>query len=155
MIYAARGLLYLLVCFGFASSSRLAWREWTTGEACPVVGSVPACYVAFAGYLAMLIGLVVALIGMRLPRIFYTGLVIAGGLALVGSVLELVQGNVCPRMNGTSIPMCYVSLAMSLVIGVLYRTSLPLTELDQQAETTADNAHQVADLPTASNEQTK
>ncbi len=49
-----------LVGFGFYSSARLAWRQWTTGEACPVVGSVPACYVAFAGYLAMVTELTVA-----------------------------------------------------------------------------------------------
>lgn len=110
--------LYSLVGFGFFSSGRLAWREWTTGEACPIVGSVPACYLAFAGYLAMLIALL-AISGIPWMRnVFYFGLSVAGGLALIGSVLELITGNICPRAG--SIPMCYLSLGMSLLIGVLF-----------------------------------
>ncbi|MEP3479581.1 MAG: hypothetical protein ABJZ55_10065 [Fuerstiella sp.] len=113
-----RVLLYLLVGFGLYSSGRLAIRQWTTGEACPVVGSVPACYVAFAGYLAMFIGLIAVTAGLRMHRIFNGGLLIAGGLALLGSVLELVNGNVCPRVG--RVPMCYISLAMSGLIGMLF-----------------------------------
>ncbi len=109
-----------LVGFGFYSSTRLAWRQWTTGEACPVVGSVPACYVAFAGYLAMAIGLLLATRSnfSWAPFVFYAGLGVAGGLALIGSALELIKGNVCPLAG--SIPMCYISLAMSILIGGLF-----------------------------------
>ncbi len=109
-----------LVGFGFYSSARLAWRQWTTGEACPVVGSVPACYVAFAGYLAMAFGLVATVMfGASWARsLFYVGVGVAGGLALFGSVLELIKGNVCPRAG--NVPMCYISLAMSLLIGGLF-----------------------------------
>ncbi len=112
--------VFSLVGFGFYSSARLAWRQWTTGEACPVVGSVPACYVAFAGYLAMAIGLVVAVTsGASWARsLFYVGVGVAGGLALFGSALELIKGNVCPRAG--NVPMCYISLAMSLLIGGLF-----------------------------------
>jgi hypothetical protein len=117
---ALRMVLFLLVAFGFFSSGRLAWREWTTGEACPVVGSVPACYVAFAGYLAMTVSLLVAIVSTAswVPLIFYAGVTVAGGLALVGSVLEIIKGDVCPRAG--SIPMCYISFAMSIVIAGLF-----------------------------------
>jgi hypothetical protein len=109
-----------LVGFGFYSSTRLAWRQWTTGEACPVVGSVPACYVAFAGYLAMAVGLVaVVTFGASWPRaLFYVGVSVAGGLAMLGTTLELIKGNVCPRVG--EVPMCYISLAMSILIGGLF-----------------------------------
>lgn len=113
-----RIFLIALVAFGTYSSGRLAWREWSTGEACPIVGSVPACYVAFVGYMFMAIALVGVSKVKWLSNAFYTGFAIAGGLALLGSVLELVKGNVCPRVG--SIPMCYISLAMSLVIGALF-----------------------------------
>ena len=115
-----RLVVFGLVGFGFYSSARLAWRQWTTGEACPVVGSVPACYVAFAGYLAMVIGLVAAVTsGAAWPRsLFYVGVSVAGGLAFFGSALELIKGNVCPRVG--NVPMCYISLAMSLLIGGLF-----------------------------------
>ena len=113
-----RVFLYLLVGFGFFGSGRLAWREWSTGEACPVVGSVPACYVAFAGFVAMVIGLV-AFPGYSWSRnVFYLGVTVAGGLAFLGSGLEFAKGNVCPRAG--SIPMCYISLAMSVVIVMLF-----------------------------------
>ena len=119
-----RLVLFALVAFGTYGSGRLAWLQWSTGEACPVVGSVPACYVAFAGYFFM----IAALIGLPklawLSKAFYTGITIAGGLALVGTVLELVKGNVCPRVG--SIPMCYISLAMSLlIVGLFYVTTKP------------------------------
>jgi len=115
-----RLVVFGLVGFGFYSSARLAWRQWTTGEACPVVGSVPACYVAFAGYLAMAIGLVVSvMLGTSWARsLFYVGVGVAGGLALLGTTLELIKGNVCPRVG--EVPMCYISLAMSILIGGLF-----------------------------------
>ena len=123
MMIAMKTLLHLLVGFGLYSSTRLAYREWTTGEACPAVGSVPACYVAFAGYAVMAIGLLLVSRGTQMRRLFNAGLFVAGGLALVGTVLELVNGNVCPRVG--SIPMCYISLAMSALIGVLFWQSTP------------------------------
>jgi hypothetical protein len=48
----------------------------------------------------------------------YAGLGVAGGLALLGSALELTQGNVCPLAG--NIPMCFISLAMSILIGGLF-----------------------------------
>jgi len=117
---AIRLAVFGLVGFGFYSSARLAWRQWATGEACPVVGSVPACYVAFAGYLAMAIGLLLAARWnfSSATFVFYAGLGVAGGLALIGSALELIKGNVCPLAG--SIPMCYISLTMSILIGGLF-----------------------------------
>ena len=115
---ALRVLLIALVAFGTYSSGRLAWLEWSTGEACPAVGSVPACYVAFAGYFFMIIALLALPKVAWLSKAFYTGLIIAGGLALIGTVLEVVKGNVCPRVG--SVPMCYISLAMSLLIAALF-----------------------------------
>jgi hypothetical protein len=112
--------IFGLVGFGLFASGQLSWREWTTGAACPVVGSVPACYFAFAGYMAMAIGLVVAARSSTswARSLFYAGLCVAGGLALLGSTLELVNGNVCPRAG--RVPMCYISLAMSILIGGLF-----------------------------------
>ncbi len=116
----AQLILTALVAFGAVSSFRLAFLQWTTGEACPVVGSVPACYVAFTGYALMALGLIRNwLSGKRL--MFRLGIAIAGGLALVGTTLELIQGDVCPRAG--SVPLCYVSLAMSLTMLWLFERS--------------------------------
>ena len=115
---ALRVALTGLILFGLWGSGRLSWRQWVTGEACPVVGSVPACYVAFAGYAAMIAG--VMLVGQLAwaRGLFVAGLGVAGGLALIGSILEVVWGNVCPRAG--AVPMCYVSLALALLIGALF-----------------------------------
>jgi hypothetical protein len=51
--------------------------------------------------------------------VFWLGLLAAGGLALVGSGLEVIKGDVCPVAFGW-LPMCYVSLAFSVLIGILF-----------------------------------
>ena len=117
-----RVLLIAMVLFGLWGAGRLSYAQSQSGEACPILGdTVPACYIAFGGY--VLIGLGVAaslLLGESLGRYpFWSGLVIAGGLAALASVLELVKGDVCPVAFG-SVPMCYISLAFTAVIGVLY-----------------------------------
>ncbi len=121
MTASFRALLAFLVAVGLLTSSRLAWREGTVGEACPSLSSVPACYIAFAAYLLMALGLVAKFNsrdGIIYRNIFVLGLAIAGGLALFGSVMELVQGDVCPRAG--VIPMCYLSLAFCAAIGLLF-----------------------------------
>jgi hypothetical protein len=50
--------------------------------------------------------------------VFYVGVAVTGGLALIGSVLELINGDVCPRAG--SIPTCYISFAMSIIIGGIF-----------------------------------
>ena len=51
--------------------------------------------------------------------LFWGGTLVAGGLAALATVLELVKGDVCPVAFG-SVPMCYISLAFSIVIAVLF-----------------------------------
>ena len=113
--------LIALVAIGLWSSARLSYRQYQSGEACPILGPVPACYIALAGYVMMSIGVAVAITRMpwNLSWVFWLGLAAAGGLALLGSAMELVKGDVCPKAYGW-LPMCYVSLAFSVVIGILY-----------------------------------
>ena len=117
----ARFILYGLVAFGVWSGGRLSYLHFLSGEACPILKVVPACYIAFAGYVAMAVALVIPSVsGAQAPSwLFWVGLAVAGGLALMGSAFELIQGDVCPKGFGW-LPMCYVSLAFSVIIGVLY-----------------------------------
>ena len=119
-----RVILYGLVAFGVWSGGRLSYLHFLSGEACPILKVVPACYIAFAGYVAMAVALVIPMVsGGQAPTwlsgLFWLGLGIAGGLALMGSAFELIQGDVCPKGFGW-LPMCYVSLAFSVIIGILY-----------------------------------
>ena len=121
-----RIILYALVAFGVFSGAKLSYQHYLTGEACPILKVVPACYIAFAGYLAIAAALIVPLMsGQSLSWLFWSGLAVAGGLALLGSLFELINGNVCPRAFGW-LPMCYVSLAFTVIIGILY-TRIPTT----------------------------
>ena len=113
--------LFGLVALGLSSAGRLAYSHLQSGEVCPVLGSVPACYIAVAGYLMMALALAVttAKPEMNSAWIFWLGLLAAGGLALIGSGLEVIEGNVCPGAFGW-LPMCYVSLAFSVLTGILF-----------------------------------
>jgi hypothetical protein len=110
-----------LVVLGLWSGGRLSYSQYQSGEACPILGIVPACYIAFAGYLMMALALAVttAKPELNLSWMFWSGLLAAGGLALLGSGLEVIKGDVCPKAFGW-LPMCYVSLAFSALIGILY-----------------------------------
>lgn len=116
-----RVALIALIVIGLWSSARLSYRQHQSGEACPILGPVPACYIALAGYVMMSIAVAVTITRMdwNLSWVFWLGLATAGGLALLGSAMELVKGDVCPKAYGW-LPMCYVSLAFSAVIGILY-----------------------------------
>jgi hypothetical protein len=113
--------LIVLVVLGLWSSTRLAYSHYQSGEACPILGIVPACYIALAGYLMMAssVAVTIAKPELNLSWMFWLGLLAAGGLALLGSGMELAKGDVCPKAYGW-LPMCYVSLAFSVLIGILY-----------------------------------
>ena len=110
-----------LLALGLWSSARLAYSHYQSGEACPILGFVPACYIALAGYLMMTCGLAatIAKPDLNLTWMFWLGLLAAGGLALLGSGMELAKGDVCPKAYGW-LPMCYVSLTFSVLIGILF-----------------------------------
>ena len=82
---------------------------------------VPACYIAFGGYILIGAGVALAILtpGAIGGYLFWSGTFIAGGLAALATVLELIKGDVCPVKFG-SVPMCYISLALSIVIALLF-----------------------------------
>ena len=115
--------LIAMVLFGLWGAGRLSYEQYQTGEACPILGdTVPACYVAFGGYVLIAVGVAISLLvpgGAAGSYLFWGGTTIAGGLAAFATVLELMKGDVCP-VGPYGIPMCYISLAFSIVIAVLY-----------------------------------
>jgi hypothetical protein len=114
--------LIALVLFGLWGAGRLSYDQYQTCEACPILGeTVPACYVALAGYVLIGLGVLGSLgLGSSTGRYaFWTGTAIAGGLAAFATVLELIKGDVCPVAFG-SVPTCFLSLALSVLIGGLF-----------------------------------
>jgi len=114
--------LVALVLFGLWGAGHLSFEQYQLGEACPILGdTIPACYIAFAGYLLIAIGVAFAIFtkGPIARYLFWSGTAIAGGLAALATALEIVKGDVCPVAFG-SVPMCYISLAFSVVIAALF-----------------------------------
>lgn len=113
--------LIVLLTLGLWQSSQLSFRQWTTGGACPLLVVLPACYVALSGYLLMSCAVLLRMLQVAGPAawMFWTGWALACGLALLGSSLELVRGNVCPQAFGW-LPMCYLSLGFCIILAVLF-----------------------------------
>ena len=112
-----RILLSLVAGLGVWGGVTLSLAHMETGETCPMLGPIPACHLVLVGYLLMLIS---AWTPTRLRSFdFWFGWTLVFGLALVGSALELMQGDVCPKSAG-NIPQCYFSLAMTLAALVFY-----------------------------------
>ena len=114
--------LIAMVLFGLWGAGRLSYEQYQSGEACPILGdTVPACYIAFGGYILIAAGVALSILmpGAIGSYLFWGGTLVAGGLAALATVLELVKGEVCPVAFG-SVPMCYISLAFSIVIAVLF-----------------------------------
>jgi len=118
----ARIALAALLAYGLWSGASLSLGHYRSGEACPIMGDlIPACYIAFGAYLLMATAVVARLIAptRNLSILFWIGLGVAGGLALIGSALEAYKGDICPQAFGW-LPLCYVSLAFSVAMGWLY-----------------------------------
>ena len=126
----ARIALVAMILLGLWGAGKLSFEQYQTGEACPILGNfIPACYIAFGGYILIAIGAALSFAPTGTDSVsafatwgrylFWGGTAVAGGLAAIATAMELVKGDVCPVGFG-SIPMCYISLAFSIVIAVMY-----------------------------------
>ncbi|MEP5762298.1 MAG: hypothetical protein ABJ327_23885 [Litoreibacter sp.] len=96
----------------------ISLTHFHTGDACPNLGPIPACYVVSVCYTAMAAA---ALIFWRnLSWLFFVGATPVILLAVAGTTLELIGRPTCP-LSETGLPLCYVSLAIgcSLLLGFL------------------------------------
>ena len=132
-----RIVLIAMILLGLRGAGNLSFQQYQSGEACPVLGNfIPACYIAFGGYILIAVGAIlsffpagagaVSMVPAWGRYLFWGGTAVAGGLAALATVMELVQGSVCP-VGPAGIPMCYISLAVSAVIVVMYRLSFRST----------------------------
>ena len=119
-------LLWLLIAAGFYSALSLSYTTFSGTLPCPDVGGVPVCYVVTIGYAAMLLRLIgwyLFKIDKHSHRLFFSGWLIVFLIAAAATVMEIFKGSVCPSSN-SGFPLCYLSLAYSVVIFVLYRFNL-------------------------------
>lgn len=118
--------LWALVIFGLVSVGKVSLDTFN-GMACPSIGPIPVCYVVTLAYALMLGSLIINHRGCK-HHFFCLGWGVAFTIALFASLAELFGGGgVCPSSGGglraagpTGIPLCYLSLAILVVILVLF-----------------------------------
>ncbi|MEP2731298.1 MAG: hypothetical protein ABJN03_19515 [Ascidiaceihabitans sp.] len=98
----------LLACLAVLSGIvPISLSHFRTGNACPKLGPVPACYVVSLAYLAMAIA--VSIGWHRFKWLFFIGATPVILLAIAGTTLELFGRPTCPRSD-SGWPLCYTSL---------------------------------------------
>ena len=122
-------VLWALVILGFLGALKVSYANMM-GSPCPYLGIVPICYIVLAAYGAMIVAMLISHHGSE-HYLFCMGWGTAFVIALLGSIAEIMAGGgVCPTSGGGgirgaasgsgSIPLCYVSLAMTIVILILF-----------------------------------
>ena len=119
--------LWLLLALGFLGGLKISYENFT-GSPCPYIAFIPICYVVTIAY-----GLMIASVTIRNHACKHYFFCVGWGgafvIALTGSIAEVMAGGgVCPasgggvRSAGTSgaVPLCFASLALLLVILVLF-----------------------------------
>ncbi len=111
-----RTAILLLASIGVLGVGRISVFHWTGEASCPMISSIPACYIILVAY-----SLIVLSMYPRLQKailVFLIGWVPVTTLALSGVVGELTGLLQCPHLeNGT--PQCFISAAFGLIIGLL------------------------------------
>lgn len=118
----SRLALIALAGFGTLAGLKLSIEHIQHGEVCPMFGPIPACFIVFLGYLCV----VLAAIFVRkkfVKRLLFIGWTPVFLLALMGVILELTKGDVCPS-GIYDIPQCFFSLAMALICLGLFKSTL-------------------------------
>ena len=97
--------------------------HWHTGDACPVIGPIPACYVVSVCYAAM--GIASLVWAKRLQWLFFAGSTPVILLALIGTSLELLGHPTCP-LSDAGTPLCFYSLAVGLSMLIIFLVALKI-----------------------------
>ena len=122
-------VLWGLVLFGFAGALKVSYENFT-GSPCPYLATIPICYIVLAAYGSMIAAMLISRHVFK-HYLFCMGWGTAFLIALAGSAAEIMAGGgVCPTSGGggvrgaangsSSIPLCYISLAMTIVILILF-----------------------------------
>ncbi len=118
--------LWVLLIIGFLGGLSISYSN-ITGAPCPHLAFIPICYVVTFAYGLMIASVIIRHNGCK-HYFFSAGWGVAFIIALTGSIAELLAGGgVCPASGGGmrsassySIPMCYLSLAMLVIILALF-----------------------------------
>jgi len=116
--------LYLLVAVGLYGAMALSYSTIIGVAPCPSLVKIPVCFVVATGYLAMAFGLVLEKTRLKLStKVFLSGWTVVFSIAIIGTLMEVLTANTCP-VNKLEIPLCFVSLIVTLLILLLFMPKL-------------------------------
>ena len=115
---AIKVILLVLLSIGLYGALSVSYLTVTGIAPCPSVAKLPACFIVTIGYFLMLVA---TFFNNKLNAkwLFIIGWSPVVLLALVGSLLELSQGDICPK-SSMGIALCYVSLSFVIMVAALF-----------------------------------
>ena len=115
---AIKVILLVLLSIGLYGALSVSYLTVTGIAPCPSVANIPACFIVTIGYFLMLVA---TLFNNKLNAkwLFIIGWLPVVLLALVGSLLEFSQGDICPK-SSMGIALCYVSLSFAIMVAALF-----------------------------------
>ena len=115
---AIKVILLVLLSIGLYGALSVSYLTVTGIAPCPSVANIPACFIVTIGYFLMLVA---TFFNNKLNAkwLFIIGWSPVVLLALVGSLLELSQGDICPK-SSMGIALCYVSLSFVIMVAALF-----------------------------------
>jgi hypothetical protein len=111
-----RTAILLLASIGVLGVGRISVIHWTGEASCPMISSLPACYIILIAYILIVLSMYPRL--QKALIVFLIGWVPVTSLALSGVVGELTGTLQCPHLEN-GIPQCFISAAFGLIIGSL------------------------------------
>lgn len=116
--WVLRGGVFLACLAVLSGIIPISIEQFRSGNACPLLGPIPACHVVTLAYAAMAVAVTVGWYGFK--WLFFVGVTPVLLLAIAGTSLELMGTPTCPR-SPSGWPLCYSSLmiGLSLLVAVL------------------------------------
>lgn len=114
----------LISAVGLAGVLPVSLAEVSSGGACPHLGAVPACHLVSIAYGAILLTVLHDRLWNR--WVFLLAWFPIFGLAAMGSGLELLGHDTCPKTEG-GIPKCYFSLALAVTLAIPFLVHIAMT----------------------------
>ena len=105
------GLIIAIAGFAVYGSFGISMNDWQTGNICPKIIGIPACYIVFVCFVVALISHLIPNKNSKWVYFFFVGIVTL--IASTGTIGELTGLAECPRTSGGT-PMCFISLAICL-----------------------------------------
>lgn len=125
----ARWLLVSIAAIGVIAVANISFSQFTGQSQCPQLGKFPACYIVLVFYTLILIS---AVFRTAIPSmIFWIGWAGVFVMAVTGTALEISGLETCPR-TGSGTPTCYFSLAIAMVLALLFVLSSERTPTDER-----------------------